>query len=232
VYCPLYRNAHTGKRLTTGAQVQNVSDQPQTVTMTYVPVGGGQIQTFSASIDPGESATFYAPLLGIPENSYGSVTIVGETDIVAVVNDEGRDNGMQRTATYACLPAKSASNRVNLPLVKEFFYGETSGIQMQNVGSAPATITLTYVPWGGGESVVIRNHVPTEPGAAFTAWAISRTPPPTPLISVSGDRTALFGRNTSVIVESDQPILAIVNESSEGSPPIGLDNKTYEGFNE
>lgn len=232
VYCPLYRNAHTGKRLTTGAQVQNVSSQPQTVTMTYTPVGGGPMQTSSATIDPGESATFYAPDRGIPANSYGAVTIVGEKDIVAVVNDEGMDNGLQRTTTYACFPAHSASNRVNLPLAKEFFYGETSGIQVQNVGSAPAKIELTYFPWGGGDPVVIRNVSPTPPGAAFTAWGISLDPPPTPFDLISGDPTTLFGRNTSVVVESDQPILAIVNESSEGSQPSGVDNKTYEGFNQ
>jgi hypothetical protein len=231
-YCPLYRNAHTGKRLTTGAQVQNVSDRTQTVRMTYRPVGSGAVQTFSAVVEPGESATFYAPHLGIPANSYGAVTIEGEDNLVAVVNDEGQDSGVQRTTTYACFPIHSATNRVSLPLAKEFFFGETSGIQVQNVGGAAATITLTYIPWGGGDAVVIRNTTPTAPGAAFTAWAVSLDPRPTPYTVVSGNPATLLGRNTSVIVEADQPILAIVNESSEGGRPSGNDNKTYEGFNQ
>lgn len=230
VYCPLFRNAHTGRGLTTGAQVQNVSNKRQKVTLTYTPVGGGNSQSFSQTVDPGGSATFYAPQLGIPANSYGSVVIKGEAEIVALVNDEGRDGSVQRTTTYTCFPASSASKRINLPLAKEFFFGDTSGIQIQNVGNGPAEITLTYYPWGGGNPVKVRNPSPTAPGSAFTAWAISRLPGSVTV--VSGNVASLDGKNTSVVVESNQPILAIVNESSEGSRGSGIDSKAYEGINQ
>jgi hypothetical protein len=232
-YCPLYRNDHTGRHLTTGAQVQNVSNVTQKVTLTFTPVGGGATKTSSQTVAPGASATFYAPHLGIPANTYGSVIIQGEADIVAVVNDEGKDLGVQRTTTYTCFPASGATTKINLPLVKEFFFGDTSGIQVQNVGNGPATITLTYIPWGGGNAVKIRNTTPTASGGAFTAWAISRLPPE--ITVISGNATALLGKNTSVVVESNQPILAIVNEGSERSSinnPSGVDSKTYEGVNQ
>lgn len=229
-YCPLFRNAHTGRRLTTGAQVQNVSNVRQTVTLTYTPVDGGASQSFSAAVDPGASATFYAPDLGIAPNTYGSVIIKGEANIVAVVNDEGNDRGVQRTTTYTCFPGQSATNRINLPLVKELFFGDTSGVQVQNVGNQAATITLTYIPADGSAAVTLRNLTPTAPGAAFTAWAVSRSPDQVTV--VSGNVAGLSGKNTSVVVESDQPILAIVNESSEGGQPSGIDSKTYEGVNQ
>jgi hypothetical protein len=230
VYCPLFRNAHTGRGLTTGAQVQNVSNSRQTVTLTYTPVGGGASQSFSQTVDPGGSATFYAPQLGIPANTYGSATIKGEADIVALVNDEGRDGSVQRTTTYTCFPADSATKRINLPLAKEFFFGDTSGIQVQNVGNSAAQITLTYYPWGGGAPVTVRNPSPTAAGAAFTAWAVSRIP--NTVTVVSGNVASLDGKNTSVVIESNQPILAIVNESSEGSGGSGIDSKAYEGINQ
>jgi hypothetical protein len=137
---------------------------------------------------------------------------------------------VQRTTTYTCFPASSATQKINLPLVKEFFFGDTSGIQIQNVGNGPATITLTYIPWGGGSPVTVRNPSPTASGGAFTAWAVSRFPENVTVIS--GNVAGLFGKNTSVVVESNQPILAIVNEGSEGSNPSGIDSKTYEGINQ
>jgi hypothetical protein len=229
VYCPLYRNDHTGRHLTTGAQVQNVSNVSQKVTLTFTPVGGGATRSASQNVAPGASATFYAPNLGIPPNTYGSVIITGEADIVAVVNDEGKDLGVQRTTTYTCFPASSATPKISLPLVKELFFGDTSGIQVQNVGGSPATITFTYIPWGGGGAVKFRNAVPTASGGAFTAWAVYRVP--SEIVVISGNPADLLGKNTSVVVESNQPILAIVNESSEGSNPSKSDSKTYEGVN-
>jgi hypothetical protein len=114
-------------------------------------------------------------------------------------------------------------------LVKEFFFGDTSGVQIQNVGNQAATITLTYIPADGSAAVKLRNPTPVAPGAAFTAWAVSRFPGQVTV--VSGNVAALAGKNISVVVESNQPILAIANESSEGNQPSRIDSKTYEGVN-
>ena len=232
VYCPLFRNGHTNRLQTTGAQAQNVSDQTQTITLTYVPAGGGPPLTFSKTAGPGESATFYAPQLGIPVNSFGAVTIRGEANIVAIVNEAGLDGSARRTATYNCFPKDAISYRVNLPLVKELFGGQTSGIQVQNVGRAPATITLTYLPRRGAQPVVLQNATPTAVGAAFTAWSVSQPSAAASLITISGDRTALANNNMSVMIESNQQILVIVNESSYNPRVSDVDSKIYEGFNE
>jgi hypothetical protein len=232
VYCPLFRNAHTGLKLTTGAQVQNVAATAQTVTLTYTPRDGGASITKSETVQPGASATFYAPFLGIPANSVGSVTITGQADIVAVVNDEGSEAGLQRTTTYACFPASQATNKVVLPLYKEYWYGNTTGIQIQNVAenNTAAAIKITYIATNKSAQVVLTPGFNVAAGGSTTFYSIhNKTFPPTMTV-VSGNLGAMYNTYGSVVIESNTPIVAIANESGLG--PGAQDSKNYEGFNQ
>jgi hypothetical protein len=232
LYCPLFRNAHTALGLTTGAQVQNVAAAAQTVTFTYRPRDGGPVITKSETIQPGASATFYAPFLGLPRNTVGSATITGADNLVAVVNDEGTENGQRRTTTYACFPAARATTRVVLPLYKEFWIGNTSGIQVQNVSGngAPATVTLTYRATNGGQTVVLSHSNPVADGGSITFFAPSQGLAPTTMTVVSGNPAGLMNTFGSVEISANVPIVAIANESSYGASASGHDSKNYEGF--
>ena len=234
VYCPLFRNAHTGMNLTTGAQAQNVSASPQTITLTYRPRDGGNTITKSENVQPGASATFYAPFIGIPAGSVGSVTISSGGNIVAVVNDEGMENGLRRTTTYACTPAKKATNRVVLPLYKEYWIGNTSGIQIQNVAEngAAASIEVTYIATNTGSRVKLKPGVNVPAGGSTTFFGSQR-----PHIAADHDRRigqpGGAGRHYgSVVIESNTPIVAIANESGFGPGASSQDSKNYEGFNQ
>lgn len=232
VYCPLFRNAHTGLKLTTGAQVQNVAAGAQTITFAYTPRDGGSTITKSETVQPGASATFYAPFLGIPAGSVGSVTISGQDNIVAVVNDEGSEGGLQRTTTYACFPASQATNKVVMPLYKEYWIGNTSGIQIQNVAGngAAAAIKITYIATNKSATVVLTPGMNVAAGGSTTFYGISgKTFPPTMTV-VSGNPAAMLNTFGSVIIESNTPIVAIANESGFG--PGAQDSKNYEGFNQ
>lgn len=234
VYCPLFRNAHTGQRLTTGAQVQNVGNSAQTITFTYRPRDGGNTVTRSETAQPGASATFYAPFLGIPEGSVGSATITGQGNIVAVVNDEGSENGLRRTTTYSCFPAAEATNRVVLPLYKEYWMGNTTGIQVQNVSGngQPATVTLTYRATNGGQTVKISHATPVADGGSITFFAVSQSLSPAGMTVVSGNAGGLMNTFGSVVIDSNRPIVAIANESGFGPGASMQDSKNYEGFNQ
>lgn len=234
VYCPLFRNAHTAQNLTTGAQVQNVGAGSQTVTFTYQPRDGGSVITKSENVQPGASATFYAPFLGIPPGSVGSVTITGQDNIVAVVNDEGSENGVRRTTTYACFAAKKATPRVVLPLYKEYWIGNTSGIQIQNVAEngAPADITITYIATNTGARATLKPGLTVPAGGSTTFFGVSQGIFPPTMTTVSGNRAALWNTYGSVIIESNTPIVAIANESGFGPNASGQDSKNYEGFNQ
>lgn len=234
VYCPLFRNAHTAQNLTTGAQVQNVSSSAQTITLTYQPRDGGNVVTKSENVQPGASATFYAPFIGIPAGSVGSVTITGQGNIVAVVNDEGSENGVRRTTTYACFPAGRATTRVVLPLYKEYWIGNTTGIQIQNVAEngAQADITITYIATNTGTRVTLKPGALVAAGGSTTFFGVSQGIFPPTMTTVSGNRAALMNTYGSVIIESNTPIVAIANESSFGPNASGQDSKNYEGFNQ
>lgn len=232
VYCPLFRNAHTGLKLTTGAQVQNVGATAQTVTLTYTPRDGGATVSKSETVLPGASATFYAPFIGVPANSVGSVTIAGQGDIVAVVNDEGSEGGLQRTTTYACFPASQATNKVVMPLYKEYWVGNTSGIQIQNVSEsgAAASIEITYIATNKSSQVTLTPGMTVAAGGSTTFYGISGGIFPPTMTVVSGDPAAMANSYGSVVIESNTPIVAIANES--GLAAGAQDSKNYEGFNQ
>lgn len=233
VFCPLFRNAHTVSRLTTGAQVQNVGNSAQTITLSYKPRDGGQTVTSSQTVQPGASATFYAPTIGIPAGSVGSVTITGQGNIVAVVNDEGNDGGLRRTTTYSCFPASQATKRVVLPLYKELWYGNTSGIQIQNVAeSGAASIEITYIATNNGNRVKLTPGATVAPGGSTTFFGISSRIAPASMSVVSGNTAAMANTYGSVVIESNQPIVAIANESGFGPNASTQDSKNYEGFNQ
>jgi hypothetical protein len=232
LYCPLYRHAHTGNRFTSGVQVQAVGGGPQTVTLTYRPRDGGPAVTSSQSVAASASATFYAPFIGIPEGSVGSVTLTSSGDIVAVVNDRGTIDGQERATSYGCFPAKKVTNRIALPLYKEFYVGNTTGIQVQNVGIGPASIQITYLDSHEITSVTLAPGFALPPGAATTFFGVSDGIFPPTMVVLSGDPADLLKTFGSAIIESDMPIVAIVNESGLGPYATWQDNKAYEGLNQ
>lgn len=225
-YCPLYRKNHTNKNQTTGVQVQNVSNAQQTVSMTFTTRDGDVYGPFTETVAAGASATFFAGNIAqIPNGTVGSAVVESSGQIAAVVNDRGVENGMERLTTYACFPSSSATGTINIPLAKEFRGGNTTGIQVQNVGSSPTTVTMTYTNENG--TFVIESANPVSPGQSFTAYGVSNNP--ATVNFVQGNPAQLNNTNNGVVISANQPVVAIANESSTGS---GQDTKNYEGFNQ
>ncbi len=242
-YCPLVRNAHTANDQTTGIQAQNVGGAAQTVTVSYsYRIGAGPLQTketTSPSLAPGESFTFFGKdaTHGIPNGALGSATVTGDGggNIAVVVNDRGFATvNPNRVTTYACFAASSATDEVVLPLYKEFFGGNTTGIQIQNVGNSAATVQVTYTPTtpsGSGSPVTFT--APAIPaGASSTFFSVYNLASPTGISVVSGSAASLFNSFGGVTITSNQPIVAIANESMSAPNPSLQDTKNYEGFNQ
>ena len=234
LYCPLFRNDHAAKHQTSGLQVQNVDTKIQEVTMTFTPVGGGAQVIKSQLVQPGASATFYAPTADIPPGTVGSVVVQGEGYIIAVVNENGTEaSGQRLMTTYQCFPASSATPEVLIPLYKEFYKGNTSGIQVQNVAGdgRSATIEITYRATNSSAEVVFVPTTTIPDGESITFWGVSNLSSPPGLSVVSGTPAALAGTYGSVSITSDTAIVAIANETSTGTNGSGQDSKNYEGFN-
>ena len=227
VFCPLYRNAQPPKGQTTGAQVQNVSGGSVEVEFT-VKAGTSTYGPYTRTIANGASETFYAPDLNnpsIPAGTVGSATIKSTGKIVAVVNDKGTENGVDRVTTYACFGG--GSKTVNIPLAKEFAGGNTTGIQVQNVGQSPTKVTLEYKSTSG--TLKIQSTAAIAFGQSITAWGVSSSSPEWQVLAATG---SMAGSVNGVVITADQPVVAIANESSASPNPSGQDTKNYEGFNQ
>lgn len=240
-YCPLIRsNAYN---LNTGVQVQNVGAAAQQVRVSYsyTILGAGPLQTKQVTkgpVAPNDAATF-ATWEDLPTGAVGSAVVegLGGGNIAVIVNDETFNLNPNRVTAYSCFPdtASTKTNKVAIPLYKEFYLGDTSGIQIQNIGGAPASITVTYFPNGGGAPVKFSNANPVAPNASFNLYRVS-----TPLGGinvVSGNPASLLNGFGGVVVEANQPIVAIVNEEpgvtgGAAKPASNQDAKLYEGFNQ
>ena len=239
-YCPLVRHAQANSVQTTGIQAQNVGAAAQAIKVDYsYSIGGGAVQTKSVtspSLAVGESFTFFSAdaTNGIPAGALGSakVTGVGGGNIAVVVNDRSNNPALPtRFTTYSCFGASSTTADVVLPLYKEFFGGNTTGIQIQNVGGAPATVEVTYSP-DGGSPVTFTHANAIAPGASATFYGVSQLISPPGISAVSGSAATLNNSFGGVVITSDQPIVAIANESSSAPGASGQDTKNYEGFNQ
>ena len=226
VFCPLYRNAHTAKGQTTGAQVQNVSGAPIDISFTFNSNNGTFGPYTANGVADGASVTFYAPALvpAIPAGSVGSAVISATGNVVAVVNDAGVDQGLQRKTTYACFGGGSTT--VNVPLAKEFAGGNTTGIQVQNVGGSPTKVTLEYKA-SNGSSIKVESKNPIAPGTSITSFAVSNPSADWTVLNSSG---SMAGTVNGVVITASQDVVAIANESSAAPNASGQDTKNYEGF--
>ena len=154
---------------------------------------------------------------------------------MAVTNEGGTlADGQRIMTTYTCFPASSASKRVIIPLYKEFYLGNTSGIQVQNVAGdgSTSTVQVTYTATNSNAQAVFTHSTPIPDGGSITFWGVSSLSLPAGMTAVSGNPSALAGTYGSVVITSDKPIVAIANETTFGTNNTKQDSKNYEGFNE
>ena len=120
-------------------------------------------------IAPNGAATF-ATWNDLPARAVGGATVegVGGGNIAVIVNDETFTLSPNRVTAYTCFPDQAKTNKVNLPLYKEYYLGDTSGVQVQNVGTAAANISVTYYPPGNTAGVKFtQNNIAAGASATF-----------------------------------------------------------------
>jgi hypothetical protein len=237
LYCPLVRYNFGGKLTTTGLQIQNVSGSSQTVNVTYTVVAGPSgagtvIGPVSQVIAAGASGNFLQSS-DLQAGDLASAVVEGTGNLAAIVNDKATASNPQRVTTYACFAGDNATSTVNMPLAKEDFGGSvvnTTGIQVQNVGLANTTVTLTYVT-NNGDTVAVSHTDPLAPGESKTFYRLANGGTANVVFN-SGTAADLDATVSGVVITSSgsQPIVAIANESSLSGAI--QDTKNYEGFNQ
>jgi hypothetical protein len=232
-YCPLVRSNFA--QLNTGIQAQNLSATAQDIRVTYSYRinNTGAVQTKVVTLGPiaPNAAATFRTWDDLPARSVGGATVEGVSggNIAVIVNDETFTLNPNRVTAYTCFPDQAKTNKVNLPLFKEYYLGDTSGVQVQNVGAAAANITVTYYPPGNPAGVKFTQSN-IAPGASATFYNVSGG------TATSGNAASLLGTFGGAVVEANQPVVAIVNEepgTKTGARPASTqDAKLYEGFNQ
>ena len=193
----------------TGLQVQNVGTATANVTVTYYWDGGSC--TENATIEPNAAYTFYQPnTTCMPDGVIASAVVESDQPVVAIVNEVNyaRGTGM----SYNTIDVAAGTTTVSAPLLFKNYNNWVTGLQVQNVGTATANVTVTYYGAGGPwtETATI------EPGASANFYQPSGPMPD--------------GFIGSAVVTSDQPVVAVVNETNYAR--TGDAAMSYTGINQ
>ena len=243
VICPLTRYqfpSTSSINATTGIQAQNVTaGDTFDISVTYevifpAPRTVGPVTV--AGVGPGESANFLQSD-HLASGEIASATVTGGGEMAVIVNDRADAFTPKRFTTYACFGASNATDTIAIPLAKDQFVNNTTGIQVANVGTAATQITLNFVNFNG-DDIDVQTTVDVEPGASKTFYRMA-TGGTSDITAINGTNLAdllagPFGASgggiAGVTITADQPIVAIANESNyNGVNP--QDTKNYEGFN-
>jgi hypothetical protein len=231
-YAPVVKNNRFGRF--TGVQVQNVSASPIDVTINYVGTASscaGVTSSDSATgIAPGASKTFVqqAPS-NFTVNCTGSATISGTGNFVAIVNETNMTGSPLAGITYSAVSDGAKTTKISAPLFKDQRFNQSSGLQIQNVGTATATnVVATFSCKGGATFTAISNARTINQGAAYLFYHPSTMAG----VFTAGNPFSSGNVNCSVTITSDQPVVAINNETSDNQTlPTSIDDANYEGFN-
>lgn len=147
---------------TSGFQVQNLSStNAATVNIVYYNQNGTVDATTIDTIAAGTSTTYFGANMEASPGFNGSVVISSDQPIAAIVNLLG-DGGAFGGASYGSFDSGASS--ANVPLVLNNYFGISTFFNVQNTGSAAATVNVTYVGTGGCSE----SPVTVQPGAAVT----------------------------------------------------------------
>jgi hypothetical protein len=246
VQIPAVKSVWVGR--TTGIQIMNVGSAEADIVLTLAYQDGSATGANGAAVSfdnvaVGASVTYFpgnhtaddtllGPFGGAGANEFlGSATITADQPIVAIVNE----NDFAAAATtkqtvYAGFAA--GSDTVLFPLAKEFYNGNTTGLQVMNIGADSVTLEAEYVCQnntftvdvdGGGDPISVAS------GTSFTLWGVTAY--------WNGSYDAYTGDYCAVTVTAtgsgETSIVGIAQEAEFPGGGLGyLDTKNYEGFNQ
>lgn len=200
-YAPVLMKSYYG--FNTALTVQNVGTTSASVTVTY---SNGTTNT--KTVPAKASQLFYTPNeAGLPNGWLGAAKIVATGgDIVALINESDVNN---RAASYTGFA--SGGTKANAPIVLKTYYGFSTSITCQNIGTAAANITANY----SNGATEVKTSIPVNGTALFYQPNTAGLP-------------ANF--NGSAAISSTQNIVCVVNENQVTNPVKSDFLLTYEAI--
>lgn len=229
-YVPLLY-VRLGNSLTTSLTIQNLSG-------TTIPVGDLSLVCTKNPAAPGAGTISLVNHTALPVNGsyvfntltdtvrfpdagwYGSCKITSSTNKGFVAYTHNRWTATSEQAACEAVPGSMTSTNVAIPLVaKRLANGFANSLYIQNISAETATVTLTYLPEGGGTPIV-RTGITIGPGESLRR---NFRLPSTELPEITD------GWVGSLTVTSDKPIAAYVENTT--LLPNGDQYMAYLGFN-
>lgn len=200
-YVPLSMSNYYG--YDTAVSVQNVGNNPTKVRITY---SNGLTQT--VNLASGQSHTWLDfNLLPASSNTYSAVVESGvdgssSQPIIVTVNESRR--GQKLATTYEGFT--SGATQLVAPVVMKSYYGYQSSITCQNIGNAPANISVGY-----------KGEAGTSPVTVPITQKVSNLAVNQSAVILQQLETALpAGFIGSAQIQSDRNIICVVNQSNQG----------------
>jgi hypothetical protein len=258
LYAPINKNYRYDRF--TGLLVQNAGQSSVNITVTYYYSqdsqcpSSGSVNDSKSNVAPGASVTFSSS--AFPTGCFATAKIVatgGDHLIVAVVNEAftgyyiaTHPGHAQEATAYAAIPNGAATTKLSVPLFKEDARSKSTGLSVQNISAtSTAHVVATFK---NNTFTFVTNAMDIAPNQAIVLLdmrLIENNPPwwwhhwngtamtPELLGCVDDVNGCGANGNFSVILTSDQNIVAIANESTYPglAPRINQDKSNYEAFN-
>ena len=182
----------------TGVQIQNTGTLAATYTVNYYAKDSASVYTYTPATTLavntsvtilGSEASGWSPSQP-PSGFIGSAVVDSDQPILAIVNETNGVAGAQYKGSSG-----STATTVNVPLVKAAYFGKSTDIVVQNIGTAITTVTVSY---SGNLGTGSANHA-IDPNKMWVFTAIDTMP-------------ANFIGAATVSSTGSVPIVAVSNE--------------------
>ncbi|MBC7233221.1 MAG: hypothetical protein H5T68_08295 [Chloroflexi bacterium] len=184
--------------------VQNTTADTASVTVRYYDATGTEVATNTQTLHPYSTYVFRQENeAGLPAGFAGSAKIEANKNIAVICNfyNVGTSDATAQFHSYNGLP--SGATKLYAPRVVKNYYEYQSGLRVQNVGSAPTTVTVEYK---FGTNTYTQTSPAIGPGQAWGPYMGSPAQLPPEMATVSGSGSA--------IITASQPVIATVNEDN------------------
>jgi hypothetical protein len=177
---------------TTRLHLTNTTDRPGTGSLTTLDASGRALARTPLYFAPRGSARQTVDLGESGTVTVGAAVVTADVPLAGVAFHE-----QQAGDWMAVEPVVTGAARLNIPLAARNYHGMSSGVQVQNLGETPTTVSITYLD-SVGASWSESTRVPAMGFSTFYG---------------PGLRTLPDGFVGSAVVESDdrQPLAAQVN---------------------
>ena len=222
VYLPLLMDSNYG--YSTFYSIQNVSSAPVNVTIQY---SDGLAVPAVSNLQPNASIKIDNMLEAHTAKKFSA--ILTATGPIAVSVIEWAD-GYYGEPILAYNGFSNGITNPILSMVNEFNYDYWTAIPIQNLGSVPTNVTVSYTPTKAGTACTETITIPAQGQVEFGSYAFifnynASTPPYQGMSDNCAYRTTFVGNARVTGNSANQPLVALVNQGTTIDTTVPISDK-------